>query len=39
MLQRFRERLTAEERVLADARAQGQQWAEIAAEVGGDAEP
>ena len=37
LLQTFRARLTPEERVLADARAQGQPWAEIAAEQGGDA--
>jgi RNA polymerase sigma-70 factor (ECF subfamily) len=37
LLQQFRERLTDDERRLADARAQGQQWADIAAEVGGDA--
>jgi RNA polymerase sigma-70 factor (ECF subfamily) len=37
LLQKFREHLTDEERVLADARAQGRQWADIAAEVGGDA--
>jgi RNA polymerase sigma factor (sigma-70 family) len=35
LLQRFRERLTAEERQLADGRAQGRAWAEIAAEYGG----
>jgi RNA polymerase sigma-70 factor (ECF subfamily) len=37
LLQKFREHLTDEERVLADARASGRQWADIAAEVGGDA--
>jgi RNA polymerase sigma-70 factor (ECF subfamily) len=37
LLQKFREHLTDEERVLADARAQGRQWADIAAEVGVDA--
>jgi RNA polymerase sigma factor (sigma-70 family) len=37
LLQQFREHLTDDERRLADARAQGQQWADIAAEVGGDA--
>jgi RNA polymerase sigma-70 factor (ECF subfamily) len=36
-LARFREHLTPEERVLADARAAGRPWADIAAEVGGDA--
>ena len=35
LLQAFRERLSAEERVLADRRAQGHAWAEIAAEMGG----
>jgi RNA polymerase sigma-70 factor (ECF subfamily) len=37
LLQRFREHLTEDERVLADARAQGKAWAEIATELGGDA--
>ena len=35
LLQAFRGRLSAEERVLADRRAQGHAWAEIAAEMGG----
>jgi RNA polymerase sigma factor (sigma-70 family) len=35
LLQRFRERLTEDERKLADGRAQGRPWAEIAAEYGG----
>jgi RNA polymerase sigma-70 factor (ECF subfamily) len=35
LLQRFRERLGEEERQLADLRAQGREWAEIAAELGG----
>ena len=37
LLQQFREHLTDDERRLAEARAQGRQWADIAAEVGGDA--
>jgi RNA polymerase sigma factor (sigma-70 family) len=36
LLREFRERLTAEERYLADQRALERPWAEIAAEVGGD---
>jgi RNA polymerase sigma factor (sigma-70 family) len=35
LLQEFRRRLTEEERRLADLRAQGRGWADIAAEVGG----
>jgi RNA polymerase sigma factor (sigma-70 family) len=35
LLDEFRRRLSAEERRLADLRAQGYQWAEIAAELGG----
>jgi RNA polymerase sigma factor (sigma-70 family) len=35
LLQEFRRRLSAEERRLAEQRAQGRPWAEIAAEVGG----
>src|SRR5262249_40663469 len=35
LLQAFRERLSAEERALADLRAQGHAWADIAAELGG----
>jgi RNA polymerase sigma-70 factor (ECF subfamily) len=35
LLREFRDRLTEQERCLADLRAQGRQWAEIAAEVGG----
>jgi RNA polymerase sigma-70 factor (ECF subfamily) len=35
LLQRFRERLGDEERQLADLRAQGREWAEIAAALGG----
>lgn len=38
LLQRFRERLTEEERKLAEGRAQGRPWAEIAAEYGGTAQ-
>jgi RNA polymerase sigma-70 factor (ECF subfamily) len=37
ILQKFREHLTADERLLADARSQGRSWAEIAEELGGDA--
>jgi RNA polymerase sigma-70 factor (ECF subfamily) len=37
LLRRFREHLTDDERRLADARAAGRPWADIAAEVGGDA--
>src|SRR5262249_43723847 len=36
LLRAFRDRLTPEERHLADRRARGHAWAEIAAEVGGD---
>jgi RNA polymerase sigma-70 factor (ECF subfamily) len=35
LLARFREQLTEEERALADRRAQGRSWAEIAGELGG----
>ena len=35
MLDRLQQRLTAEERQLADLRAQGREWPEIAAQVGG----
>jgi RNA polymerase sigma-70 factor (ECF subfamily) len=35
LLQQFRDRLDAEERQLADLRAQGVSWAEIVAQVGG----
>src|SRR5262249_34374284 len=37
LLQKFREHLTDDERQLADARAQGRLWADIASEFGGDA--
>jgi DNA-directed RNA polymerase specialized sigma24 family protein len=35
LLEQFRQRLSEEERRLADRRAQGRTWAEIAAEIGG----
>jgi RNA polymerase sigma-70 factor (ECF subfamily) len=38
LLQQFRDRLTEEERRLADLRAQGRQWEEIATELGGTAQ-
>jgi RNA polymerase sigma-70 factor (ECF subfamily) len=38
LLEEFRKRLTAEERALADQRAQGHEWSEIAAERGESAE-
>ena len=38
LLQQFRQRLTEEERRLADLRADGRGWAEIAAELGGTAQ-
>ncbi len=38
LLRELRERLTDEERELADRRADGQEWARIAAEIGGTAE-
>jgi DNA-directed RNA polymerase specialized sigma24 family protein len=38
LLETFRQRLTAEERKLADRRAQGHDWAQIAAELGGTAQ-
>jgi hypothetical protein len=38
MLDAFRQRLSAEERQLADRRAQGQGWAEIATGLGGTAQ-
>lgn len=38
MLAVFRDRLSSEERQLADLRAQGREWADIAREVGGSAE-
>jgi DNA-directed RNA polymerase specialized sigma24 family protein len=36
LLRAFRDRLSPEERVLADRRARGDAWAEVAADVGGD---
>jgi RNA polymerase sigma-70 factor (ECF subfamily) len=38
LLDEFRSRLSEEERVLADLRAEGREWAEIAAKMGGTAE-
>jgi hypothetical protein len=38
LLQEFRKRLSEEERALADQRARGREWAEIAAERGGSPE-
>jgi RNA polymerase sigma factor (sigma-70 family) len=38
LLQAFRQRLSEEERQLADRRARGQEWAQIAAELGGNPE-
>ena len=38
LLETFRQRLSAEERELADRRAQGHDWAQIAAELGGTAQ-
>jgi hypothetical protein len=38
LLQKFRDRLSEEERRLADLRGQGRSWADIAAELGGTAD-
>jgi RNA polymerase sigma-70 factor (ECF subfamily) len=38
LLQEFRQRLTAEERQMVDLRAQGQEWATIASQLGGTAQ-